>query len=613
MKLKSLFLGMLIAALFAGCNNEGPIDGPNGNTAAGESTTATFQLKVYNPGTYAGENELAGENDENVIRNALLLVYKDDGAGTPEAMGYITGITSSSVLVTLKCTSGSKLIYLLTNIGTGTSAKMFDAGQTITNTETPSWAGASLDAAKLLSAINVPIWPGSSANTVQISSQVPQGSIQSVDALIKGLTGNGDPANGNTGGTPPTQGTANGYLMSNWGSDYPDNVNAGTSYVPTYKFTLVAGISADESRAATADETNSNGKNALKINVQRAVAKISVAFAPGIITNNNVVANAGSSTNAGKFTHDTKWAVGNINTSVYPIQEWDGAIVKGTLYDSVGAITANPNWAKVVDNSRWIPSAQSFVSQNLTITDVKTQIASSINMNFGTGNANRTLVTENNNSGSYSAYLTFIVFSGQYLPKSYITNVLPDQTLVKAEDANPNPPAAWGGAASYLDTMYYVGSFNNGHGLFFLGDSALKRYIGWVVLNGSATVDPAKAPVPAAVTAKIKELKEPNKNGKTHADLQAYYRGYCFYRVWVKDEKATAGLASQYLVRRNHIYDITITEVKGPGIGDPNDIVDPSPETADPVEDPVFETFVTATVNIMNWHIVGQNASAVLD
>ena len=83
MKLKNLFLCMLGAAVFVGCNNEidgggfdGPVDSEGRPIIEGESTTASFTFNFAKPSTYSGTSELAGAAGENAINNLVMFVYK---------------------------------------------------------------------------------------------------------------------------------------------------------------------------------------------------------------------------------------------------------------------------------------------------------------------------------------------------------------------------------------------------------------------------------------------------------------------------------------------------------------------------------------------------------
>jgi hypothetical protein len=626
MRFKSLFLGMLGAAVFVGCNNESPIGGLDTEKegAVGISTTATFELKFAVPGTYAGSADRAGTSVENTITDAALVIYKLDG--TPEALGYLTSTDFSGNAIdqkfTLKCYSGEKLIYLAVNLG---GNKLVNTGLTggllASNAMDPylgiDWTvNTPISPAVSFANLNAPIWATATSGDIATQTSVattpdpttgaytPLGT--SADDLIKALSGGGVPASGvlKSASTPNTQ----AFLMTNWGdaSSQPtdfgnDGGGTGTAYPSTAKFTLKPAISAADSRDIAKPAAD---VNRLTINIQRALAKavvlpITTAVADG----------AGENDGAGRFVVDTKWAAGNINRSAYPFQQYDGSIIKSTRYADTATILPaanNQNWANKLDNSRWIPTGKSYASQNLTVEEVRTQMGTTYANNAAYG-TDTIYLTENNNRNTLDAYSTFVLLSGQYRPTRFVTAV--DNT--KNITWETTFPTFSVNSHTALDTLYYVQSYgSNTGGVFFLGMTALRQYVGWVQLNIGAANSPTNPlladgtspnPYYTDVSNEIATLKL-TPNGK-QADLQAYYQGYCFYRVWIRDAGATSS-ANKMLVRRNHIYEITINRIKGPGIADPNDVISSDPSIVTPIEE--AETYVTATINLMKWHVVSQ-------
>ena len=624
MKLKSLFLCMLGAAVLVGCNNEidggdYPLDEFGKPIIEGESTSMSLSLKLAKPNTYAGGSSVAGSGNENTINNAALFIYKLDG--TPEAMAFLASIhatddinsITSTPYITVQCKSGQKLVYLAVNIGTGTGAgTLINAGVSATNTNAgnlfvglnwnntdasgfygPRFFNAYTDAASPAVAhepLNAAIWATTSSYELETSLTTYTPTGISANPLIQALSGGGVVANG------ALTGIGSLYLMSNWGdaSTQPSDtlIGTGTNYVSTCLFTLAPGISADDSRAATADVTNANGENALLINIQRAVAKVSVSGLTG-----GTSENAGSGSNAGTFVPGANWALGNINRSEYPFQMWSGKIVRSTRYGENVAIlpkASNANWSNKMDNSRWVAAAESYEDQNLTTPATVATINSAANQAFGTSNL--VLSTENNNGQTYNQYSTFIVFSGLYTPASYITGV-----------SNVGVVSTATTAPSYAvpnTSMFYVSSYGS-DGLFFHGEAALRQYICFTVLGKPSSTNPLTDTDVLDAQAVLMET-----SGMQQAKLQEYVGGICFYRVWVRDPGASEA-ANKILVRRNHIYEIAISSINGPGIGNPNDIIDPHPEEPDEIEE--ADTYVTATVNIMQWHVVSHSTGVILD
>jgi hypothetical protein len=654
---------MLSAALFVGCNNESVVNpdvivDPNSEEVVeGVSTHATFQLSFPQVGTYSGSSDLPGVGNESDIYDVALFIYKL--SGEPEAYGYVSGggtaITGGKE-ITLRCYSGAKLIYLAANANKGATSPIIDlvqAGMDAGSTTSPGYLGTDWTATGVnpvyFSALNATLWSTGAATAAvspvvnavppaipagpsdAIPSTLPVASASSpakADGLIAALANYGDPAGSNINATT---GSNVKILLTNWGDNVSQPDDAGSIlYHATVKFTLKPTISATDSQTPAGDETNANGKNALKINVQRALAKVRLTGIVGQTSGTvsgvgTAPSNVGSDTldNRGNFVigASSKWAYGNIPVAEYPFQQWDGARLKSPLYDSIGAIPVasavnpNVNWARLLDNSRWVwsgvsPAAQSYVAQDLTVQQTFAQIAA-VAANKVIGN-DYIYVPENSNKITYQNYTSFVVFAGEYKPNRYVTavNSVGDKTYVTGSPAaTPNWTAD--------DTLYYIQTTDT-TGVFIHGYNALKQYVGWSGVLGyrtPATWDPATTPVaPAEVTAYnaiityINGLRD--VAGNVAAKLQAYYQGQCFYRVYINDLTATNGTNTR-AVRRNHIYSIAITKIKGPGIADPNDIIDPHPEEPEPLEE--AETWVTATISVNNWHVVSQNSETGLN
>jgi hypothetical protein len=195
------------------------------------------------------------------------------------------------------------------------------------------------------------------------------------------------------------------------------------------------------------------------------------------------------------------------------------------------------------------------------------------------------------------------VFAGKYTPTKYISAV------------NSAKGITWGtGNPVYTttpadkDTLYYVQNTDT-TGVFIWGKGALRQFVGWYILGTIATYDPATNPSSAPEVAAAGLIQDYIENlmitnGNVPAKLQAYWQGYCFYRIFIRDRDESLG-QNIVSIRRNHIYSVTISKIKGPGISDPNDIIDPHPEEPEPLEE--AETWVTAEINIMKWHVVSQS------
>ena len=641
MKLKYLFLSMLGAAVFVGCNNEigGGIDGPNGEEAdeyGGVTTTATFEFNTKAPSTYGGDGNQVGVGNENIIGDAALFIYKIDG--TPEAMAYVANAasTANDNKVTVKCKSGDKLIYLAVNIGGNKLIKAAGLGATPDNSVAPDFLGVEWSDADApyfdkynnagtgFERLNAAIW-AQGANAIAIQTEngfTPTSST--ANALILALSGNGDPADGVGRLSIPrtlaleSSATNRRYLMTNWGNSGSANVDdpntgsaGGTIHQSTCKFTLAPYVSADSSRTGTASIANIDKRNSLLINVQRALAKIGVKAITQARLDAAGTPGVANPTNGGRLVilGSNKWAAGNINRSEYPFQMFDQSRVVSTRYRDTAALvntSAYPvgGWELKLDNSRFEGASQSYKAQNLTTTAVIAKIASAtgnVEYNNATSSApadNFVYVPELNNYDTYNHYSPFVVLAGEYKPNSYITAVNSTKQISTVSGAPASTPT-WV-ASSDLDTLYFVRSSFGDQGLFFHGMTALRQYVSYIlgINNGSSPLVPTND---ITTDNYINSLRA--SNGNVQADLQTYYRGQCFYRIWITDSSVSQS-QNKRLVRRNHIYEIEITSVNGPGIGDPNDIIDPHPEEPEPLEE--ADTYVTATINVVPWHVVNQ-------
>ena len=635
MKLKYLFLSMLGAAVFVGCNNEvgGPDDKQEKDELGGISTTATFQFSAKKTSTYSGSGEADFVGNEGVVGDAALFIYKINGV--PEAMAYVQTVNAANKQVTVKCYSGDKLIYLAANIG---GNKLIPAAIGTDNSIAPDFFGVEwketadpyfdiYNTAASKERLNAPIWANATAVAIETATGFTAAGFNA-NSLIYALTGNGSTATTGAGvlgysvvGPAAPNATGSAYLMSNWGNSSPTNIDdvaTGSTFLSTCKFKLEAGISADDSRSETPDPTNNNKKNALLINVQRAVAKVSV----NTIDQTTVLDAAGAGTNAGQLRLNitsNKWAVGNINNSEYPFQMFTDNKVMSTRYADTASLlnnTAYPigSWELKVDNSRFAGSSTAYKAGGLTNATVNNAITNATgNQVFNLGTTkNYVYLPENNNANTLNQYSTFVVLAGTYYPASYIVSVnnmgtpVTEDGSVQAVSANQKPVYTTAGITT--DTMYYVRSLDQG--LFFHGMLALQQYVCYTLKKNDVTASlvPSGTPITPAsdITANnyINTLRV--ATGDVYSDLQAYYHGQCYYKIWIWDIAASQPV-NQILVRRNHIYDVTVSKINGPGIGDPNQIIDPDPTDPEPIVE--AETYVTATINVLKWHVVDQNST----
>lgn len=80
--------------------------------------------------------------------------------------------------------------------------------------------------------------------------------------------------------------------------------------------------------------------------------------------------------------------------------------------------------------------------------------------------------------------------------------------------------------------------------------------------------------------------------------------GYVYYYTPIKHLGTTTGSTGEYGVVRNHIYDVTITDIKGYGtpIFDPNKDID----TTHPSNE---EVYIAASINVLSWRVVSSDVT----
>lgn len=80
--------------------------------------------------------------------------------------------------------------------------------------------------------------------------------------------------------------------------------------------------------------------------------------------------------------------------------------------------------------------------------------------------------------------------------------------------------------------------------------------------------------------------------------------GYVYYYTPIKHLGTTTGSTGEYGVVRNHIYDVTITDIKGYGtpIFDPNKDID----TTHPSNE---EVYIAASINVLSWRVVSSEVT----
>ena len=636
MKFKSLFLGMLGMAAIVSCNND-VIDNqtpvvPETGIMPSTDTDTWFSLVMPNdrPSTYAGESAEAGLAQENELSgDAAVFVYKWDGVNAnPESYAYLpSGYTSAATKIIMRIKDGTKKIFVGINVGTPGSTLFGDATVLAAAATTPDVGNAW---STTVNDLNKVLW-STSASAVANTTTVVEGVA---DGLIKAFAG-GSFSNGNGNLNTSSVGSNAYYIMANWDGSIPDSIADGSSkYLPSTIHSFLPNIpKLDVSGAGTANQA--------KITVQRSIAKIGMNITAQ--TASTGVYEAGTdSGNFGRFTPwtvgaDQVWALGNINKESTIFQRFTGGSVSDGNYSYISAHPAgsNDNWYKNFDNTRVFGTGKKYAvttgTDHNSVSSVRTAMTGSGNKStkIGFGPTLYQYATENAQGfeAGKQENSTYVVVGGQYQPRYWISDLqqasvttnspyiatnnatilttAPAGTKFNGTDftAVPYPGTI---ANNDTDSVYYHTVYN----VFIYKKENVYKYYAWVHKKdtetlgtpdvpvvvggadqwgpGTTTTPMSSAAVAAAIEADIAEKK-----------LVKYFQGNCFYRVFVTDKNAKLS-NERVLVRRNHVYDVNITKILGPGISDPNDIL---------VEDKnVLETdtYMAVTIDIQQWHKITQ-------
>ena len=652
MKLKLLFLGMLGAALLVGCNNDvidpnGGPDDPNNPNFKGKSTYASFSLNLPgNAATYAGEDEVAAVSEEKAISDAVMFIYDWDGANmTAEAMAFVNTTADltnglATPHVTMFVNSGDKKIFLAVNSG-GATPIVENNGNISTFIAKPD---SGIPYSTQFTAMNKILESTASGfNAVSTLATTPVGTEGGSAGLIRTLAGGAGNATNGVLYSTTAYTTNTRFFMSNWDGPEDRIVGGLHNYTSDCLFTLLPNITAAQSKAAAVGSLNH-----IAIGVQRAIAKISLRItANGATSSSTAAAPYESSEGDGSKGRFTPWTVGG--NSVWGL----GGIVKRStpfqMYTSTGAVSA-PNydrswgdsvhfdaikslaadnlslkWYDSYDNTRIYGTGKIYGTTSNTVSIIKSTMQTAANslqlsnpdgvygptMRFAFAPENATEYPQMEDRGTYA------IVGGEYRAQNWIGSIT--QAPVTS-----NPPyKGWNGSsydvtftntnvygtqynaptwvAGDNDTLYYISTDK----VFIHGLVNLLAYYAWEKKQDANLGSALPQPVTAASAATLLKASVPAidavNDARAKNALFAYYQGQCFYRVWVRDYQyaQTSGYADEVLVRRNHIYDINISKIKGPGIADPNKIINPGPI-------PVLQTFVTADIKILDWHKVIQ-------
>jgi hypothetical protein len=621
---------MLCAAAIMSCNNESVIDGPaieqggNGIVASTGQTTY-FSLELpQNAKTYAGTGENEGYIGERNLRGDIaVFVYDWSGSNaTPKFYAYIaSGHTVATDKITLKATDGTKKIYVALNLGQSSAPLLPGISSNTPSGEGDSWT-------TLFSNLNRDLWAGSDY-TSWSSTAITSGTGGTANGLIKALAG-GSYAHGDGRiytQTPVPIDAA--FVMSNWDNTAKDSMYNSATY--TYASTCIFNLKPNVSQAQasiTNDPSTDEAFNRATINVQRAVARIALKISASVVNPSvRPISYQSEGTHlSGEFGHFTpwdingngRWALGNINKTSTVFQQFTGGSVSDKNYALISMPT--PDWYDNFDNIRVFGSGQ--VYPNLKVKDVKDAM---LGVQNNVTDSNSVTIDENiyqycteNAQSDPSAFQdnsTYLIVGGVYSPEYYIDSIaqndiptsppfisynkagIPQNPVIAnnpyrgTEFAPVSYPTSSGTSFVDKDTLYY----HTGLKVFIQGKANVIGYYAWEI----------------GVPGVLKTITNPENNATViqaiNDDLNSntlvrYFQGNCFYRVFIKDNSTDPTLApnEKVLVRRNHIYNVNISKILGPGIADPNDILKPG-TNVNPTD-----TYLSVAINIQRWHTIDQ-------
>jgi hypothetical protein len=326
--------------------------------------------------------------------------------------------------------------------------------------------------------------------------------------------------------------STDGYVMSN-------------SLSNTSLFDLQGGIGFDESRTGGAD------KNNFRIDVQRAVAKVSV-----LLKDEDVL----KTLDKVGVLKNPKYTIRNVNSSVYLFQKFASDNV------DPGVITNIPRspFYSLPEKSHY----DSIYYKGFNFVDMGTAT-----------NAPKVYVTENTSENPRNATVTYAAVQAAFLPrKEMIVESFSYNELTHAFSAVKSPAAELTNAT----TLYRLVRIGNSTGLaanvYFTNKDKAYEAAYYIKYNKKEGFD----------SSKYDELNWDGTNGY----IVEYNGGLSYYRL---DIGANINDAMTVGIRRNHAYAASITSFSG--IGEPKlEDLDRDPDK------PIGQkTHVTATIHITNW------------
>ncbi len=527
-----------------------------------------------------GRELISAANEEMIMRDVVVYVYQFDGSGmVPQGIYYVPSVNSNTATVSFRIWSGNKKFFVAANTG-GNNSIIYNQDALASVTYTIR------DLDKTYNNLNNILASTSSGFELQSSLTLSSGTEGGGAGLIKTMAGGAFSVSNGLLNTMTSYTNNTCFFMSNW-----DGANIEVS--PTEKltsdclFTIVPDISLEDSKNSPIGTNNH-----IKIGLQRGVAKVSFRITADGTSTNESAGYAGpyyssvSDGSKGRFTPwkmDGKsvWALGNINKHMYPFQTNLGGDIASPNYSLTSGDTVNwgnpsssSNWYASYDNTRVFGTGKKYGTSSFGISDMKNAMLSA---------GNYTLISDASGSDHAQVYVfctengtehpqlqdkaTFVMIGGEYRPENWISDVKRNQTV------GNKPYLGWNGLSANIGVQNVYGStyseplWNDDEMIYYLSD--LKVFI-----HGKRNLYAYYAYEKGIdVSCEEKQLLANTLiSNKVYQDEQgelvkSYYRGQCVYKKYITDESEPS-LQNKVLVRRNFIYDVNLTNIKGPEVAE---------------------------------------------
>lgn len=119
--------------------------------------------------------------------------------------------------------------------------------------------------------------------------------------------------------------------------------------------------------------------------------------------------------------------------------------------------------------------------------------------------------------------------------------------------------------------------------------------------NASGVVDSYTANI-YSTTLSQADLNTITSNN-ANAVIVKYTGGVCYYPLYLADDAQGANLVAKRTVKRNSYFYVTINKVNGPGANTPDGVI------TDPDKPLETETYIEATIDILDWDVINQNGT----